>query len=95
MAILQEMEDAEIKHSSPRKLVGDYEIYASRAMSLTTGMPVLCDFGEAVLGNVKHNHDIMPDVYRAPEVILDMDWGYKVDVWNVGVLVCICTQPHI
>ena len=29
----------------------------------------------------------MPDIYRAPEVILDMDWDYKVDIWNVGMVV--------
>ncbi|KAL3465080.1 kinase-like domain-containing protein [Aspergillus heterothallicus] len=31
--------------------------------------------------------DIMPDIYRAPEVILGMKWDYKVDIWNVGMLI--------
>lgn len=30
----------------------------------------------------------MPDIYRAPEVILGMAWDYKVDIWNVGMMVC-------
>lgn len=29
----------------------------------------------------------MPDIYRAPEVILNMTWDYKVDIWNVGMVV--------
>lgn len=29
----------------------------------------------------------MPDIYRAPEVILNMNWDYKVDIWNVGMVV--------
>lgn len=29
----------------------------------------------------------MPDIYRAPEVILNMSWDYKVDIWNVGMVV--------
>ncbi|KAJ5569974.1 protein kinase domain protein [Penicillium hispanicum] len=28
----------------------------------------------------------MPNVYRAPEVILRSSWGYKVDVWNVAMV---------
>ncbi|KFH41730.1 Dual specificity tyrosine-phosphorylation-regulated kinase-like protein [Hapsidospora chrysogenum ATCC 11550] len=31
--------------------------------------------------------DIMPDVYRAPEVILGMEWSSKVDLWSVGVMI--------
>lgn len=50
-------------------------------------MPLLSDFGEARLGDV-HNGLIQPDIYRAPEVILGMSWTSKVDIWNVGVLVC-------
>ncbi|EHK96835.1 putative serine/threonine-protein kinase sky1 [Glarea lozoyensis 74030] len=38
-------------------------------------------------GATEHSHDIQPDPYRAPEVILEMPWGYAVDIWNVGVMV--------
>ena len=31
----------------------------------------------------------MPAVYRAPEVILGMEWSYPVDVWSVAVMVRI------
>lgn len=51
------------------------------------GLPLLADFGEARLGDKEHNDDIMPNVYRAPEVILRSSWGYKVDIWNVAMVV--------
>lgn len=28
----------------------------------------------------------MPNVYRAPEVILGLPWGYLVDVWGFGMV---------
>ncbi|GKZ53920.1 hypothetical protein AnigIFM60653_005308 [Aspergillus niger] len=28
----------------------------------------------------------MPDIYRALEVILNMNWDKKVDIWNVGMV---------
>lgn len=48
---------------------------------------MLCDLGEARIGIDQERRDIMPDLYRAPEVILDMTWDYKVDIWNVGMVV--------
>ncbi|PBP21617.1 hypothetical protein BUE80_DR007645, partial [Diplocarpon rosae] len=51
------------------------------------GRPILCDFSLARDGQVDHYHNIQPDPYRAPEVILEMPWGYAVDIWNVGVMV--------
>lgn len=29
----------------------------------------------------------MPDIYRAPEIVLGMGWGAKVDIWAVGFMV--------
>lgn len=29
----------------------------------------------------------MPDFYRAPEVILGMEWDEKIDIWCVGLMV--------
>jgi hypothetical protein len=49
--------------------------------------PQFCGLGEARLGADRQQGDIMPDVYRAPEVVLDMTWDYKVDIWNVGMVV--------
>lgn len=50
-------------------------------------MPILCDLGEARIGTEKQQGDIMPELYRAPEVLLGRYWDSKVDVWSVGMLV--------
>ena len=54
---------------------------------MSKGLPVLSDLGEARIGTVKQKGDIMPGIYRAPEVILDMEWDTKVDIWAMGVMV--------
>lgn len=56
-------------------------------MPSCAGLPILSDLGEARIGNGKHKGDIMPGIYRAPEVILDMDWGSSVDIWSIGTMV--------
>ena len=38
----------------------------------------------------------MRDTYRAPEVILNMSWEYKVDIWNGGMVVSLlCINSHL
>ena len=58
-------------------------------MPLSTGLPIICDLGEARVGTKMHRGDIMPGIYRAPEVILGMDWDNKVDIWATGIMVSI------
>lgn len=86
-SVLTEYENDELEHPVPRKEVDDRIIYLSRPLPFTFGPPVLCDLGDARLGDEKHHDDIMPDVYRAPEVIIGMNWDYKVDIWNVAMVV--------
>lgn len=97
--ILQEIEDksiletftqAELKSPSPRKIVNGFPVYASRRFDLPKvfGRAVLSDFGSAVRGDERRNHDAQPNVYRSPEVMPKTDWSYPVDIWNVGVMVC-------
>ncbi|GFF88416.1 kinase-like domain-containing protein [Aspergillus lentulus] len=85
-SILAEMEEDELSNPAPRKCLEDRTIYATRAMPLTGGEPILADLGEARLaeGNQKQTGLIMPSVYRAPEVMLGMNWDSKVDIWAVG-----------
>ena len=89
-SILADFETAESNSPSAKVIRHDRTIYASRKLGLpkTFGPPVLCDFGAARFGDEVNNDDIQPEVYRAPEVILEMDWSYPVDIWNVGVMVC-------
>lgn len=90
-SILADFEEKEKSSPSPRKIIGDRVIYASRKLRKTKqhGRPTLCDFGQARYGSNTYSGDIQPYIYRAPEVLLRMPWNEKVDIWNVGVLVCI------
>lgn len=83
-------EQQELDSPSPRKIDGDRVIHTSRSLVpriYEYGRPVLCDLGEARFGKYDPSSDIQPYQYRAPEVILDMPWDHKADIWNVGVLV--------
>lgn len=86
-SVLVDYENDEFERPVPRKVVDDRTIYLSRPLPFTFGPPVLCDLGEARFGGQEHREDIMPDVYRAPEVILGMNWDYKVDIWSVAMMV--------
>ncbi|KAB8213320.1 kinase-like domain-containing protein [Aspergillus novoparasiticus] len=86
-SILSKFEEAEFEAPVPRKTLEDRTVYLSRRLPLSYGTPVLCDLGEARLGTDQQKGDIMPDIYRAPEVILDISWDYKVDIWNVGMVI--------
>ena len=70
---------------------------ASRRFDLPKvfGRAVLSDFGSAVQGDERRNHDAQPNVYRSPEVMLKTDWSYPVDIWNVGVMVYLSSPLSI
>jgi serine/threonine-protein kinase SRPK3 len=88
ISVLAEYERDELEHPVPRKVLEDRTVYLSRSLPLTFGPPILCDLGEARLGDEENRGDIMPDVYRAPEVILGMQRSYSVDIRNVAMVVC-------
>ncbi|PYI09675.1 kinase-like protein [Aspergillus sclerotiicarbonarius CBS 121057] len=79
----------ELQNPCPRKEVDGRVIYMSQELMKPTewGAPVLCDFGSAMPGGVEHLEDIQPNIYRAPEVILEVPWTYSVDIWNVGCMI--------
>lgn len=87
--ILEAFVKAELETDSPRKFVNGTPVYRSRHFELPNefGSAVLGDFGAAVRGDQKRNHDAQPNVYRSPEVMLKAEWSYPVDIWNVGVMV--------
>jgi serine/threonine protein kinase len=86
-SVLCQIEEDEHTRPIARKILDDRHIYFSRPPPVSEGLPVLSDFGEARIGKTKHKGDIMPGIYRAPEVILDMEWDNKVDIWSTGVMV--------
>ncbi|KAJ5903916.1 hypothetical protein N7504_006299, partial [Penicillium tannophilum] len=88
-SVFRDFEEAELQDPCPRKELDGRTIYTSCELKMPKqlGAPILCDFGSAVLGDEKHLEDIQPDIYRAPEVILEVPWTYSVDIWNVGCVI--------
>lgn len=70
----------EMTEPCPRKRVGDRYIYRTRKLPRPRkwGSPVLTDLGEARAGPQVYRHIVQPELYRAPEILLRMDWDHKV-----------------
>ncbi|PWY66234.1 kinase-like protein [Aspergillus eucalypticola CBS 122712] len=109
-SLLPSFAAAESTSPSPRKIVSlttdpppQRTIYKSRPFpppkgNKNYGLPTLCDFSEARIGTVQMNSGpfIQPSIYRAPEVIFEMDWGCAVDVWGVaGVIWSLFEGEHL
>ncbi|PCH05363.1 hypothetical protein PENOC_029300 [Penicillium occitanis (nom. inval.)] len=98
-ASLKSFEEKQFTSPSPRKLLPDRTIDTSPSLfPPSDGLTLLADFGEARRLPSKDsgealNEDIMPNAYRAPEVILKMDWDWRVDIWNVAVLAWDIVSP--
>ncbi|KAL9103145.1 MAG: hypothetical protein Q9163_001789 [Psora crenata] len=81
------------EHPSLCKQVDGRPIYQSRpdfgGLRKGVGLVKISDFGAAVFGNVStpHCHDIQPEQFCAPEVLLKASWTYSVDIWNLGMVV--------
>ncbi|KAK8099812.1 hypothetical protein PG999_010186 [Apiospora kogelbergensis] len=89
-SVFTAFEDQELHKPSRRKLFDDGRaIYLSRELQMPKdwGAPVLCDFGSAVLDDREHLEDVQPDIYRAPEVILEAPWSNQIDIWNTGCMI--------
>ena len=56
-------------------------------MPLSKGAPLLCDLSEARFENSSNVDLVMPDLYRAPEVVLGMPWSYPIDLWAFAMTV--------
>ncbi|WEW61826.1 hypothetical protein PRK78_007322 [Emydomyces testavorans] len=80
--------EAEFSQPAPRKILEDRIIYGTRRVAPSNGLPFLCDLGEARFSSEVGipGEDIMPNVYKAPEVILKMKWDHKVDIWSIGMV---------
>jgi serine/threonine protein kinase len=89
-SVFAKFEQDELQDPSPRKEVDGTTIYLSRDLEIIPsklGAPVLCDFGSAVAGDIEHTEDVQPDIYRGPEIILEVPRSYSIDIWNVGCMV--------
>ncbi|KAH7317827.1 kinase-like domain-containing protein [Rhexocercosporidium sp. MPI-PUGE-AT-0058] len=95
-SILDAFVTAEMEHPCPRKTVDGVTIYTARQLGVPKcfGNSVLSDFGSAVRGDVKRNHNAAPDFYRAPEIMVKAAWSYPVDIWAVGTMVWDLFEGH-
>lgn len=82
-SVFRDFEEIELQNPCARNLskINVRTIYTSRHLRMPNKLdsPILCDFGSAVLGDEEHSDDIQPDIYRAPEVILQAPWTYSVE----------------
>ncbi|KAI7549012.1 kinase-like protein [Hortaea werneckii] len=92
-SVLAKFERYEIENPCPRKELDDRTIYLSRPMPLSKGEPCITDLSEGRFGGQVHTDRVMPNVYRAPEVILGLPWGYEVDVWGFAMVLWDLFQP--
>lgn len=84
----KEVEEEELTEPSARKRRKDgHTIFSSRPIIAEVDHPILCDFGEARFGQDEYNGHVMPDLYRAPEVLLGLPWTSKIDIWALGLMV--------
>jgi serine/threonine-protein kinase SRPK3 len=91
--VFEDYEEAEtLRPSQSKTVTPSRRLYASRSFrnprNHAYGPPLLCDFGEARVGSNHTHEDIQPDVYKAPEVLMETGWTHFVDIWNVACLVC-------
>ena len=91
-SIFADYEKAEkLSPSDRRSIHGERTIYATRAFrrprANAYGHPVLCDFGEARIGVPQPYTEIQPEIYKAPEILMQFEWGHSADIWNAACLV--------
>jgi len=85
-------EEDEHKYPMPRKELPSRTVYTSKPMLFTKGAPSLADLSEARFENPENVDFVMPDLYRAPEVVLGMPWSYPIDTWGFAMTVCSATR---
>jgi serine/threonine protein kinase len=81
-SVLDGFVQAELEHPSPRKFVGDRVIYLSRLFEPPKkfNRVLLCDFGSAVQGDEQRSHNAQPELFKSPEVMLEVNWSYPTDI---------------
>ncbi|GIZ44122.1 hypothetical protein CKM354_000733100 [Cercospora kikuchii] len=88
-SVLSTFAENERTNPVPRKVIDERRtIYGSRKLSHPQGhafgRPILCDFGEARIGSRFPYKEIQPEVYKAPEILLQLPWNHQVDIWNTA-----------
>jgi serine/threonine-protein kinase SRPK3 len=86
--IFKGFEEEEWTEPSTRKIENDRIICETKTVDIPDNPThaILCDFGDAQFGEETYIGEVMPDLYRAPEIVLGMPWNEKIDIWSVGLL---------
>ncbi|KAJ5623337.1 CMGC/SRPK protein kinase [Penicillium lividum] len=97
LQVVSQFANEEMNDPSPRKFVDGKPIYASRKFTppKRLGKCLLGDFGSAVRGDRERYHCVQPHFFRAPEVMLNANWSYPVDIWNVAIVTWLWVQGEI
>ncbi|PYI02578.1 kinase-like protein [Aspergillus sclerotiicarbonarius CBS 121057] len=84
---LKDIEEQESQDPSTPIMSQGIPIYRSRATMLElSGIPILTDFGQMRPAQPENRDWWMSDLYRAPEVLLQLPWSFPVDIWSIGVM---------
>ncbi|QKX57045.1 uncharacterized protein TRUGW13939_04153 [Talaromyces rugulosus] len=79
-SVCVDLEEEQLQQPIPMEQVDadGRTIYISRELMVpkNKGLLVLCDFGSAMFGDQYHSEFVQPNVYRAPEVILEAPWTW-------------------
>lgn len=89
---LKAIEEDEISEPSARKVYDGEATFLTRQVYTEIGNPKLIDLGEARFGEDTYTEEVMPDLYRAPEILLGLPWDEKIDIWALGLTVSITLQ---
>ncbi|PWY82057.1 kinase-like protein [Aspergillus heteromorphus CBS 117.55] len=87
-SVLKDIEKQESQNPSTPVISQGVPIYHSLATMLElSGLPVLTDFGQMRPSEPANRDWWMSDLYRAPEVLLQLPWSFPVDIWSIGVMI--------
>ncbi|KAI6353589.1 hypothetical protein MCOR25_008928 [Pyricularia grisea] len=82
-------EQVEFNSPTPRKIYPDGRIiHVSQQIYNSSYSAVLCDFSSARISRFDQPQTgmpPMPEQYRPPEIILGMEFGYKIDMWCFAI----------
>lgn len=93
-AELKAIEEDEMSEPSARKVYEGISTFLTRQVYTEIGNPKLIDLGEARFGQDTYTDEVMPDLYRAPEVLLGLPWDEKIDIWALGLTVSSTLQRN-
>ena len=85
---LRDIEDLEAQDPSIPFISDGVPVYKTRpSVPELSGVPILTDFGKMRPAEPVNIEWCMPDLYRAPEVLLKLPWSFPVDIWSIGIMV--------